>query len=473
MKVVKDISISHPWMIIIIVFVLVRVIIFATFWVASADKGGWLNFYHWSQPASQNLPAVFLTNFHENCDWHPPLYYTMTSFLTLLFHNQWAIYIVQIILSFFSVWLSYKISRLFFSEKISLVVAFLLAIEPYGAWFNFIFASEALAVPLFLIGLYFFFKFLKFQFARDLIWSAIFLGLATLTRPNFLLITIALSVVLCLLVLLRNKLKLSILPKLSYIQFLKYLVIFNLLFFGILFPWMARNQIIYGRLTIANILYTNPYYFTLPPLVALKEKVPLDQAFKLVSKRANEALGKNVGDQGNCHLFSREEFNRQLDFYGSQTRNYILANPWLYAKLHLTKVSTFFLQPGCFDMWSAYTGEYKKPDITGAILKGDFVTVVKFLADLNPKLIAYLLGVCFWGFSTSAMIGACFYSYFYDRGKFAFFMLNLGMVCYSALLVSPSFSTRYRLPFYSLFFIALVYVLIQLVKRFKGKKHEA
>ena len=63
------------WILITVAFILVRVIVFSSFWVASADKGGWANFYSWSQPAQ----AVFMQKFHEPCDWRQPLYYTFTS----------------------------------------------------------------------------------------------------------------------------------------------------------------------------------------------------------------------------------------------------------------------------------------------------------------------------------------------------------------------------------------------------------
>ena len=83
---------KYKWRIILGAFATVRVFVFSTFWVASADKGGWVNFYDQAQHSKYALMNIF----HHFCDWHPPMYFAVTSALLHLTQTQWSIYIFTI-----------------------------------------------------------------------------------------------------------------------------------------------------------------------------------------------------------------------------------------------------------------------------------------------------------------------------------------------------------------------------------------
>ncbi len=439
----------------IVLFLLVRILIFATFWQASLDKGGWQNFYGWTQSANQVLRGIF----HEYCDWHPPLYYAFTSSILFLFHNQWPIYFFQILFALFDLWLIYKISRLFFPEKTSWAAALLAAIEPHWAWHNFLLVSENLFIPFFLAGFYFFFRYLKGSRRKDLAFSAVFWGVATWIRFNSFQITLLLSFFLLLAFLIKRRPGIEILPKISLGRLLVDLAIFNLLFFLILSPWMVYNEMAYGRFTFSNILSTNFYFYNVPSLLSVQKNISYDAGCQIVAQKARDDLGNNVGDQGDCKLYSKEELGRQLDYYQQEAKNYILADLSTYFKMHLVRAVPFFFQSGYFDMWSAYSGEYSKPDITGLVLKGNFSAIKSFFLNINLKLAVYLLGIIFWGMASLAVFVSCFYSYFRDRKRFIFFLLSLIMILYTALMVSPFVLAKYRFPLYIFFFVPLVYMI--------------
>lgn len=454
------------WIFIIAAFLLVRLVIFGTLWQASEDRGGWENFYDFAQPAK----SVLLVNFHDYCDWHPPLYYFFTSLILVLFGDQEYIYFFQIIAALIILVFVYRTARLFFSEKVALLAVFLMAIEPFWAWHNWLLVSDNLSALLFLIGIYFLLRFLKIGTRKDILISGVFLGLTTLVRGNTLLLAIFLSIVLALVFLLKEKLKLTSLPQLSLKQVLIFLFLFNAAFFLILLPWAIRNKIVYDRFTIANILSTNVYFYNLSPLMSWQEGIPYEQAQLGVIKQADEDLGKNVGDQGDCQQFSKGEFNQQLDYYKGQARSYILSNFYPYLKMHLFKAIPFFFQPGYFDMWLAYTGEYNKPDITSAFLKGELEQVKKFLGTMDWKLATYLLGVIFWGFSSLALAFSLVYSYLKDKKNFIFFLIAAAVIIYSALVISPFVLARYRLPVYAFFLIPLIYMLAKIKCRIINKE---
>jgi len=454
--------------IVVAAFLLVRILVLVTFWQASQNKGGWNNFYNWAQSA----PQVLLGKFHEICDWHPPLYYTFTSSILFLFKSQWFIYFFQLLLSLVTLWLVYKITRLFFSHKVSYIIALIIAVEPFWAWHNWLLVSENLFIPLLLAGFYLFFRFIKIGLSRNLNLAALFFGLATLTRLNSLFLTVFLSFLVMLLYILRFRLQLSFLPNVGWKRLVSDLFIFNLIFFAVLTPWFIRNKIVYDRFTFANIVSTNYYYYNLPPLIALQKNISYNEALKSVENRAQESLGKNVGSQGNCQVFTKEEFNRQLDFYGDEAKKEILANFVPYLKIHLIKAIPYFFQSGYFDMYSAYSGEYSKPDITSAILKGDLNGIMQFFSAINLKLIIYLFEVAFWGLSSLAVFLAPIYAYFKDKEKFIFFIVGAAVIIFSALLTSPFVLVRYRLPNYIFFFISLVYILNVIISAIKNHEQK-
>ncbi len=454
------------WILIAIAFLAIRIFIFETFWQASLARGGWENFYSAAQAARTTLLGIF----HEYCDWHPPLYYTLASVLLRLFHSQWAVYVAQFFLSFLALIFAKKALGLFFSEKIALIAVFLTAVEPYWAWHNILLTSENLSVPLFFISFYFLLRFLKFGSVKNLYWSAVFLGLTTLTRPNSLLLTFALTIILISLFLLKTKLKIIFLPDFTLKKLIKALAIFNLIFFAVLFPWMARNKIIYGRFNISNIVYTNIYFYNIPPLLAMTQGISNVQAYRAVKDAADKNLGANVGDQGDCQKFSKAALDRQFDFYQSESKKIITANFLVYAKMHLVRSLPFFIQPGYLDMWFSYGGDSQKPDITNAILRGEFGSIASFFGEMDLRLAIYFLGVIFWGICSLAVLASLLYSFFKDKDKFLFFLISAAILVYSALLTSPFSNTRYRLPFYAIFFVALVYIFSKLFSKFKTSR---
>lgn len=453
-------------------FATVRVVVFSTFWIASADKRGWFNFYDQAQHARYALMNIF----HHFCDWHPPLYFAVTSTLLHLTHSQWSIYFFQIICGLASVILTYLIARMFFSERISLVAALMMAIEPFWAWHNFLLMSDNLFVPLFLSGFYFWFRFIKSGKYFSLAVSALIFGLATLTRPNSLLLTLFLSFLLVLVFVLRNKLKIKNYLRINSFKHLFYcLLVFNGLFFLILTPWVVRNKIVYDRLTIANIMSTNFFYYNLPPFISWKEKISYQEAYDIYAKQADKDLGKHIGNSGfNCTLFTNEELNKQLDYYKHEANKVMLGNLPSYAVLHLMRTLPFFLQPGYFEMFSAYNGEFTKPDLSAALMDGDIIEIKNFLKTMNAKIITYLIGVILWAVLSFAAFASLLYFYFKDRDKFLFALFAVAVIIYNALLISPFVIARYRMPLYPFFFILAAYFFMSalplIVKRITIKR---
>lgn len=444
------------WIIILATFLLVRIFLFATLWFSSPN--GWQTLYDQTQGARQ----VLLANWHEACDWHPPLYYFFTSAFLHFFGSQWFIYLAQLVLIFVSLILGYKILRFFFSENVSLITTLLVAAEPFLAWHNWLLTSENLYMPLFLAGLYYFFRFfvsIRSGRTGDLIYSAVFLALATLTRLNSLAMVPVLGLLLLFLYFIRRLVGLNIFGNISFRRLIAQLFAFNLIFFLILSPWVVRNKMVYGRFVFANVLQTNMYFYNVPTLMMVKQNISQSEACRIVQTQTQAALGDNVGDQGDCSKFSIAELNRQFDFYGSQSRQYIMDNLALYSKIHITRALPFFLQPGYLDLASAYGVRYQKPDITASVLKGNYREVFNYLRDPDGLTFVYLFGLLLWGLCSLAIFFGLIYSLLRDKNKFVFFMVAAVIALYTAFLCSPFVLARYRLPVYIFFFAPPVYLI--------------
>lgn len=458
---------KYKWWIIFGAFAVVRTFVFSTFWIASAGKGGWVNFYDQAQHAKYTLMNIF----HHFCDWHPPMYFAITSTLLHLTHSQWSIYVFQIICGLASVILTYLIAKMFFSGKVSLVASLMMAVEPFWAWHNFLLMTDNLYAPLFLAGFYFWFRFVKNGKYVSIALSAMMFGFATLTRPNSLLLTLFLSFLMVLIFIFREKLKIKNYLRISSLKKLFYcLLLFNGLFFMILVPWAIRNKMVYDRLTIANIMSTNFFYYNLPPFISWKNKISYQEAYDIYAKQADVDLGNNVGNSRfDCPLFTNEELNKQLDYYNRKAKDVMLGNFSSYTVLHLIRTAPFFLQPGYFEMYSAYTGEFNKPDFMSGFMSGNLHEIKAFLKNANLKLFIYLGGIALWAVISFALFVALAFVYFKDKGKFLFSFFAVMVVIYNALLISPFVIARYRMPLYPFFFILCAYFFIEVLIYFLKK----
>jgi len=452
------------WLILLICFLLVRIILFSTLWAAS--PGGWESFYGEAQSARN----VLLANWHEPCDWHPPLYYFFTTLLLLIFKTPWAVYVIQIIAAFFSVIMVEKIARRFFSARVAFAAAFLMAIEPFAAWHNFLLTAENIYTLLILGGIYFTIKYIQKNKPQHLAYAGFIFGLATLTRLNSLVLTLALTILILFIYFSRRPLRLPYFTNLKFKNIFAALVIFNLVYLAVLFPWQLRNKIVYGKFTVANILFTNFFICNYPTAMSIRDNIGYEEAQAVIIKKTEKELGQNVGDQGDCSLYGKEELVKQFDYYKKESNNYVKENFWQYSKLHIIRATPFFLQSGYLNLIKAYTGEYNKPDLTASLMKGDMKTVFDYLKNINFSLFAYLFGLVFWGLGALSAFGGVIYSYFKDREKFVFFLLSAGIITYTALLCSPFILARYRLPVYIFFLTPLAYMINEAIKYIKNAK---
>ncbi len=462
MKKIKSFFKNKEFIAITSAYFITRIILFITYWNASSAKGGWQNFFAYAQPPKM----VFKKLYHDYCDWHSPLYYTFTSMTLDIFKSHIAIYFFQLAFGLAVIFLIYKIANIFFSKRISFWAAFLVSIEPLFAWHFFMLSSENLFIPLFLAGFYFFFQYIHNANRKKLIYSAIIFGIATLVRTTSMFLPFFLAI-LVLLIFFINKRKQYIFSLADYNIFnlktseiLKQIAVFLTVFILVLAPWVARNKMIYGFYTVSNVIMTNPIIANIPLHVAYVNNISFKDAVKRVHTAAINDIGNNVWDQGDCKLYSRDELITQFTYFKEKTKEYVFANFFSYMKFHTIKSIAFYFQSGYETMTSYYSFDYfQKPDVSSAILKGNFNELFLFIKQFNYKIAIYLFGIAFWGLLFFSVLFSLLYSAIKRKKEFIFFYFSAAVIFYIAMLTSPFSGARYKMPLLLFFFASFLYMI--------------
>ena len=152
-------------------------------------------------------------------------------------------------------------SLLFKNRRITIFTGILLALEPHSIWLSSMIFSETLFTFFFLAGCIFFLSFLLDKKTSSIVWSSLLFALAMLVRPTieffpFFLVALLLWGG-------RHNLK----------QALKNSIVMLAIIFGVIFPWLFRNYLIFGKPALSVqaplVLYAN----FVPSIIALEDGI--------------------------------------------------------------------------------------------------------------------------------------------------------------------------------------------------------
>ncbi len=135
--------------------------------------------------------------------------------------------------------LAYLIGREIFNERIAWISGILTAFEPWAAFLTGTLMSEQLFMPIFMLSIYFFIRYLKQNFPKYLYFSTGLLGAAALIRPNVLYFFPVILVFL----IIKNR---------DAVSF-RNIIFAVLIFSAIVFPWLLRNKIVLDTWQITSV----------------------------------------------------------------------------------------------------------------------------------------------------------------------------------------------------------------------------
>ncbi|MBU2530208.1 MAG: glycosyltransferase family 39 protein [Elusimicrobia bacterium] len=209
---------------------------------------------YWSTAKNIMNYGSFSTFFHiafESDAIRPPIYPLFLSLLYLILFKSLAIVLfVQNIIGALSTVLVYRLGKSIFSKKVGIVASIIYIFEAEHLMMSSLIRAEILFVFFFLLSIIYFIKYIKYFHTKHLIYFSLFLGIATLTRPNSQLFFIVYIFIFFLVV---------VSKKIPFKKFLLNSVLIILVFLATISPWSVRNYIKLGTTQLSPIMGYNLY----------------------------------------------------------------------------------------------------------------------------------------------------------------------------------------------------------------------
>lgn len=265
---------------------------------------------------AEGLPPVSLRT---------PGYPLFIALIYMLFGiNPIIVILVQILLDSLIVILIFLITKNFLTLRLSILTAFLYAIEPHASIFSLSMYSDTFFVFVLTLFAYFFIKHLYKEQYQTLILSAVLLAVANLIKPSGVFTPIIIIIIL----LFKFKEKYKI--------FIYRSVLFILTFILILSPWLIRNYNYFNKIFLSTAGDYNLLVLNITPIKMSQTNLSQNEAiFRLLSE-ADSLMGKdNI----------QPMFNRKpLNYWEELTLQYDFNKAFYWKKLAFIYISNYPFQ---------------------------------------------------------------------------------------------------------------------------------
>ncbi len=325
---------------------------------------------------------------------------------------------LQLFLNVISVVLIYKITKLLFENSVVATLAGLIfAFDIHSIYMANVLYTDTLFVFLFLVSVYYFLSGLLSKKLFKFILSAIFLGLATLTRPVSLFYPLVLAFVLVLYYRKSIGMIVKVLPL--------YFVIVN----SLAGTWALRNHLTYGRWQLT----TEGNYGLLMFYEAFGESrnsnLPIDSVRTLLQAECD-----SVGCNKMRNPFDRSKICGQIAW------KHIRQNKMTFAKTQVWGITHMFMSLGNIDM--AQTLGMASSDVDGQLVM-DSQRLKQNFAHPGQAVLALLIIAMLLLQYVGAIIGFIFLMKNNKRFILVFSVLTL---LYFSLITGAVGKYRYKLP---------------------------
>lgn len=228
----------------------------------------------------------------EPNNFRAPIYSLWLALIYLIFGSfKYAVPIGIIIFSLTAP-LTYLIAKEIFNEKIAWMSGLLVAFEPWAAFLMGTIMSEQLFMPIFLLSVYLFIRYLKHNLRNSFYLSALFFGVATLTRPYVLFFWPILAII-------------SLFKKQRFSESLKIVILTTLIFIFTIAPWVIRNKIVLNTWQLSTVQGFSLYVQNFNTLQVYLDKFKslddgytraykITSGFSVVSTKGSEILMKEA-----------------------------------------------------------------------------------------------------------------------------------------------------------------------------------
>ena len=344
--------------------------------------------------------------------------------------NIAVVFMVQIILNLFSVFFAYKIANQLFNEKIALLTALLFSIDPLNIIYSIQLLTDVLFVFLFLVSIYCLCRYFDSGKISTIAWSALFLGLATLTRPISFLFPFI--VIFFLFINRQPNLKFKLIHS----------IIYSLVYMATISPWLMHNYSQYGKAQLSSISGYNLLIFNVSSTEASKTKKPIEE----VQHYFNNMAIQRGSDSTALNPSNKEPFKNSA-IYTDIAKEYIKDNFLLYIKRNLIGIAYMFIATPTglivtnFNLESKYHSEH----YAGKKFSGGF-KYLNFLKKMSTIELYITLSMFVFLFINYIF---SFYEILRSTGNKKarnYILLFIITILYFSVLTGVVGASRYRLP---------------------------
>ncbi|HEU0080905.1 MAG TPA: glycosyltransferase family 39 protein [Candidatus Paceibacterota bacterium] len=270
----------------------------------------------------------------------PPVWPFAIAGIAALFKSYWAVFAFEVLLGSFIPVMGMAIARRLFARRaVWLGTGLLMAIEPYGVLLSTILYTETAFTALFLASVWFLVRYLQSESKpwRDLVWTAVFMGLATLVKPTIQYVPAALAALL----LWQER---KALTGKSFVRAGAVLGIFC----AVIAPWIVRNYVEFGKPGMSAQPAFNLYVYLAPTVLSIDNRTNFQTEYQSFVK-------KGGFDENSITLANG-------DAYSSQAMAVIKEHKLALVKSAATTLVTFFTHDGMLT-FMAYAGATFRNDL--------------------------------------------------------------------------------------------------------------
>ena len=256
----------------------------------------------------------------------PPIYPYYLIYLKELTGSYWGPLIVEMIVGSLIPLLAMVLVGYFItSRKLLVGLGYLLALEPFSVLFSTIFYSETIFTFLLMLSVLFLFQYFKTHTLRTLVYSAFFMGFATLTRPTVEFFPIV--IVGLLFWEARKRVSRGVIG---------HVMVYLGIFLIVLSPWLYRNYRDFSQVSLSPQGGSSLYSVLVPSVLSVRNGTSWGVEFE--KNLAGDAVDPNEAKVG------------QSDNYIKKALPVLLANPGALFLVSLNTSLNFFIHDGVYDV---------------------------------------------------------------------------------------------------------------------------
>jgi 4-amino-4-deoxy-L-arabinose transferase-like glycosyltransferase len=344
--------------------------------------------------------------------------------------RPWVVVLINVFIDSFSCWLLFLSLTNLFGVRAGRIAALFYALDPALISYSVTMFCDTVFVFTLILFLYNFSRFIKDQFrspgSKYVIFSAMFLGLATLTKP----IAIGLPIL--------------VVPTLFFLSkgrtwALRSAALFLVVFFVILSPWMTRNYSRYGHFALSNSGDFNTLEVYVSHMeMARRHSNQLNNTIDELEAEADSLIRHDGFDPAAINPFDKAAYYRRL------AMTYINKYPVLFAKHTMLGVSHEVFGLGT-NNYSDLLGFKNAPKSFTVFAYSSIAESVQafFKEKTYPEIMLGFAIVLYLAVAYSCTLYGVFISFRYNKVYTIFCLL---IILYFLIVPGPGGWVRYKLP---------------------------